>query len=60
MNVTLTVDVRSWFASAGALVDPASANPGGQNENLVKENIERSFRSFEDDNCDGREEGDGR
>lgn len=54
MNVTLTLDVSGWFADgAGQLVDPRSANKGGVNEELVEENIQRSFDIFEDHDRDG-------
>ena len=53
-NVTLRVDLDRWFRNqSGALVDPASANQGGQNENLVKDNIKDSFEAFEDEDRDG-------
>lgn len=54
-NLTLSVDLREWFLSGGrtTLVNPASANKGGSNEGLVKENIKRSFEAFEDDDDDG-------
>lgn len=55
-NLTLTVDLREWFLSGGrtTFVNPATANKGGSNENLVKDNIRRSLEAFEDDNRDGR------
>ncbi len=56
VNVTMGIDLSSWFRSGQALVDPASANHGGANESLVKENIKRSFRSFEDDDRDGHDD----
>lgn len=53
-NVTLRVDLDAWFRdAAGALVNPQTANKGGQNENLVKDNIKDSFEAFEDDDRDG-------
>ena len=57
-NVTLRVDVATWFLNAGgtALVDPASANKGQPNESLVANNIQNSFDAFEDDNHDGLED----
>ncbi len=55
-NVTVRVDVSTWFRSAGgALIDPATANPGGQNESEVKDNIKDSFKAFEDEDRDGDE-----
>jgi hypothetical protein len=55
-QVTLLVDLSTWFVSNGALVDPNSANPGGQNEGVVKSNIESSFHAFEDANEDGMDD----
>jgi len=55
MNITLELDVSVWFKdSAGILVDPLSANKGGDNENLVEENIKQSIELFEDNDRDGR------
>ncbi len=55
-SITIFVDVRTWFRDAGgALIDPATANKGGPNENAVKTNIEASFRAFEDADRDGDE-----
>ncbi|MFQ6047692.1 MAG: hypothetical protein ACE5PT_15260 [Gemmatimonadales bacterium] len=46
-NVTVRVGLDGWFRDAtGTLVDPASANKGGPNESLVKENIKQSFEAF--------------
>lgn len=55
VNVTLTLDVDGWFRDlAGALLpDPESANKGGADENLVKDNIRASIDVFEDNNHDG-------
>ncbi len=56
-NLTVLVDIDSWFRNAsGAVVDPTSANKGGPNENLVKENIKNSVEAFEDDDRDGAED----
>jgi hypothetical protein len=57
LNVTLRVDLSGWYLNAGktALVDPASANKGGANESVVANNIQNSFKAFEDDNHDGLE-----
>jgi hypothetical protein len=55
-NLTVRVDVSTWFRSpGGALIDPATANTGGQNESDVKENIKDSFKAFEDEDRDGDE-----
>jgi hypothetical protein len=54
VNLTLTVDVRSWFRDeTGALLDPREANKGEPFEALVEENIEASIDLFEDDDRDG-------
>ncbi len=48
-GVTIRVDLNAWFRDAlGNLVDPATANKGGPNENLVKDNIKDSMEAFED------------
>ena len=55
VNVTLRVDIATWFLNdtQTALVDPASANKGNANESIVANNIQNSFKAFEDDNRDG-------
>ena len=55
VNVTLMVDISTWFLDEAktALVDPATANVGGENESIVKENIKQSVEAFEDDDSDG-------
>lgn len=56
-NLTIRVVLADWFRSAdGKLIDPATANKGGANENLVKENIKRSMKAFEDRDRDGDEQ----
>lgn len=55
-NVTIRLDVATWFLNGGALVDPSTANPGGPNEGIVKENIKNSIEAFRDDNHDGRDD----
>lgn len=53
-NVTMNVNLDAWFRTAGGnLVDPSTANKGGQNESVVKENIKVSFRAYEDQDRDG-------
>lgn len=55
-NLTVQVNLGNWFRnSSGALIDPATANKGGQNESVVKENIKRSMKAFEDKDHDGDE-----
>ena len=59
MNLTLELDVSVWFRnSTGILIDPVSANKGGDNENLVEENIKTSIELFEDNDRDGRRDDD--
>lgn len=59
VDVTIKVDLASWFRDAGGtLVDPASANKGGPNDSLVRDNIKDSFRAFRDDDCDGEDDHD--
>ncbi len=54
MNLTLELDVSVWFRDAGGtLIDPVTANKGGENENLVENNIKLSIELFEDDDRDG-------
>lgn len=56
-NVTVRVDVRSWFrASDGGLIDPRSANAGGPNEEQVAANILASLHAFADGDRDGRDD----
>ncbi len=58
VDVTLRVDIHAWFGDgAGGLVDPATANKGGLNEHLVRDNIRDSFRAFRDDDHDGKCDG---
>ena len=57
-NVTLRVDIASWYlnATATALVDPASANEGQPNENVVSARIQASIDAFRDDDHDGHDD----
>jgi len=51
------VDLTTWFEAAdGNLLDPATANEGGQNESWVDNNIKQSIEAFEDRNRDGSED----
>ena len=52
-NITLSIDVASWFYDGFALTDPNSALTGGPNEELVENRIEASFEGFEDNDHDG-------
>lgn len=57
-NVTLRVDIGSWFLTAGgtALVNPATANKGQPNESVVKDRIQASLDAFHDDDHDGHDD----
>lgn len=56
-DFTLFIDIATWFrTSGGSLIDPSSANKGGPNENVVQDNIENSFQSFEDGDHDGHDD----
>ena len=55
MNLTLEIDVASWFLDGGnALLDPRTANKGGVSEDRVEQNIRASIRAFGDDDRNGR------
>jgi hypothetical protein len=55
-NVTIFVDVDTWFRSAGGrLLDPDTGNKGGDNEGEIKENVKQSLKAFEDEDRDGDE-----
>ncbi|HEU4721631.1 MAG TPA: hypothetical protein VFS59_09755 [Gemmatimonadaceae bacterium] len=57
INVTVRVNLTGWFrTSSGAIIDPATANAGGPNAELVSTNIARSFVAFCDDDRDGRDD----
>lgn len=57
-NVTLRIDIANWFLDAAgtALVNPASANKGQSNENVVRDRIEASIDAFRDDDHDGHDD----
>ena len=53
-TVTVHVSIDRWFMDGGGnLIDPATANVGGANEQLVRDNVRRSFHAFEDDEHHG-------
>ena len=52
-NITVQIDLRSWFKSGTTVINPATANPGQPNENLVRSNIKASLRALEDDDRNG-------
>ncbi|HXO85624.1 MAG TPA: hypothetical protein VN803_08855 [Gemmatimonadales bacterium] len=52
-NLTIDVDVGSWFTSAaGGVIDPTK----DANQRAIERNIRRSLRAFEDDDHDGDED----
>lgn len=55
VNLTIRLDITTWFLNGAGtgLVDPATASHGGANENLVRDNIERSIKAFHDNDRDG-------
>ena len=56
-DLTLVVEVGSWFLSGGVgLIDPSTAKPGTPTDAVVRQNIRRSFRIFEDRDHDGRKD----
>jgi hypothetical protein len=54
-NMTIQVDMSSWFKSGTTVINPATANKGGTNENVVRNNIRASLRAFRDDDRNGRQ-----
>ena len=53
-TVTIHVSIDRWFMDgSGNLIDPATANGGGANEQLVRDNVRRSFHAFEDNEHQG-------
>ncbi len=55
-DVTLKVNVARWFVAGGRLIDPATAQKGQSNDNVVRDNIRDSFRWFEDEDHDGQDD----
>ncbi len=53
-TVTVHASIDRWFTDrSGNLIDPSTANTGGANEQLVRDNVRRSFHAFEDDQHHG-------
>jgi hypothetical protein len=50
MNVTVNVDVSSWFRSNGALINPLGVDAQSQ----ISSNISASFEVYHDDDRNGR------
>jgi hypothetical protein len=57
-DLTLFVDLSSWFLVDGVLVDPAQANGDQPYASQVKNNIKASIRAFEDGDRDGEDDHD--
>lgn len=56
-NLTLEMDILTWFRDGtGLLVDPDSANKGGENENLVEANIKASIDAYKDNDRNGEKD----
>ena len=52
-NITVQIDLSSWFKNGTTVINPATANPGQPNENQVSRNIRASLRALEDDDRKG-------
>ena len=52
-NITIQFDLSTWFKSGTTVINPATANAGGANENVVRNNIRASLRAIEDDDKNG-------
>ena len=53
-TLTVHVSIDRWFSDgSGTLIDPATANSGGANEQRVSDNVRRSFHAFEDNERHG-------
>ncbi len=55
-DLTLFVDLSTWFLVDGVLVDPALANDQQPLSSQVKNNIKASVRAFEDNDRDGEDD----
>jgi hypothetical protein len=57
-NVTLRIDISTWFlnGAGSALVDPATANKGQPNEQVVENRIQASIDAFRDDDHNGHDD----
>ena len=53
-NVTIQMNVANWFRNGTTVINPATANNGQPNENLVRDNIRASIRALEDGDKNGR------
>ena len=55
-NLTIFVDLSTWYLIGGVLVSPTTANKGGPNESGVNNAIKDSFRAFEDPDRSGSDD----
>jgi len=55
-NLTIFVDLSTWYLIGGVLVNPTTANKGGTNESEVNNAIKDSFRAFEDPDRSGSDD----
>ena len=56
-DLTLFADLGAWFRTPGGdLFNPASANQGGANRELLAQNVNVSFHAFEDHDHDGADD----
>ena len=51
-DLTLIVDVATWFTSGGSRLDPREE----ANRSRIENNIQGSFKAFGDDDHDGHED----
>ena len=58
VNVTVEIDVASWFLAGGTLIDPRALTADDNLLEQVEDNIENSFEAFEDDDRDGDDDDD--
>lgn len=59
INLTVDIAVAEWFRDRGGnLIDPRALTADSELLDLVEENVEQSFRAFEDDDRDGCDDAD--
>jgi hypothetical protein len=51
-NLTLSFDPSTWFTANGSRLDPRNAS----NRSQIENNIQQSFRAFQDDDHDGHDD----
>jgi hypothetical protein len=52
LNVTVTIDLRSWFLGNGTLVDPRQVQLSETLQRTLQQRVRASFRAFEDSDRD--------